>query len=195
LIETDRRTRQAGRKARLSRRGGIGEDAFRPAQLEVRVGVRAQHRVVEPVAAADGGLRIAARIPAEPEAWRDVVLAVAEGLAIVAQAEIEGQIGPRAEAVLNEDVVDLLAELVRAFAQVEALRVPLHVGQRELLDRFRGRRVHRELAEHERAAEFRAIAARRVLRDAAAETQVVLVLCPRQCVGELRDTAADVHEA
>src|SRR6185369_2979017 len=112
-----------------SRRRRVGEDSLRSAERKRGLRVRPQLREVRAVAAANRGFRIATRIPAEAEARREIVFAVAEGLPVVAEAEIERQVMSHPEAVLSEGCVNPLRERVCPLAEVEALLVTRHVGE------------------------------------------------------------------
>ena len=181
-----------GREPGLSGRGGVGELSFRAAEREVRVGVGAQHRGVETVAAAHRSAGVAAGMPAEAGARLEVLLAVAEGLPVVAEAEIDRQVGPQSKAVLHEQRVDPLPRGVGRDAEVERLRVPGRVANRQLVDRHPDRRVDLKLSERERPAELGAVAARGVTRQAAADPQEVRTARRRQRVRQGRLMAPHV---
>src|SRR5262245_14415240 len=138
-VEGDRRAGQAGGETGLAGRRLIREDALRPADLEVGVQAGTQLRVVETVAAANRGLRVAERIPAESAPRREVA-AVRERLAVVPDSGVHRHVAARTVGVLREQGEQPLPLLVCSSAEVEALLVTLHVGERQT---FRGRRSRR----------------------------------------------------
>ena len=89
--------------------------------------------------------------------------------------------------------VEPLLQLVAADAEIDGLRVLLHVGQRQLIEGRGGGVLERERAQH-RGAGLAAGAARGVMDHAAAEAHVVLAVRPRQRVGELRLVAIEIGE-
>src|SRR5919206_1276640 len=124
-------------------------------------------------------------MPAKPDAWREVVPRVGKSLAVITQADVKGEIAMQVNAVLHEERVEPLWQLVAADAEVDRLRVVLHVSKCELTKRSRRRVAERERAE-DRSAGFTAGAAGRVVHHATAETQVVFACRPRQRVGKLQ---------
>ena len=86
-------------------------------------------------------------MPAEADARREVLGRIGQGLPVVAQPEIDGEIAAQVDAVLHEPGVQPLLQLVAADAEVDRLRVLLHVGQRQLIERRGGGGLERERAE------------------------------------------------
>ena len=139
--------RQAGREAELARNGGVRGQAVQPADQGIADEVRLELRVVNAVAAADGEPRTAGRAPGEAHARREVLGGVQQGLAVVAQPEIQRQLLPHPDAVLHETGVKPLAQLVAADSVVDRLRVLLHVVQGQLVERRSGGALEGEGAE------------------------------------------------
>src|SRR5262249_15360673 len=137
---------EAGREAELARRRGVGRESIESAGQRGRVQIRLDLRVVHAVAAADRGARIAVRMPAEAEARLEILLRVGERLALPAQAGVEGEVA-QMDAVLHERGVEVLRQFVTIHAEIDRLRVLLHVGERELIERLRRRVLERERAE------------------------------------------------
>src|SRR6185369_16557348 len=123
-------------------------------------------------------------VPAKTDARREVVPGVSQGLTVITQAEINRQIAAQVDVVLDKRRVKPLRQLVAADAEVDRLRVVLHVGQRQLSERRRRVIAKCEGAE-DRSTGLAASSARRVMHDAATEAEIVHSGRPRQSVGEL----------
>ncbi len=94
-IERQRQARsgQAGREAELAGRRRVGRESVETVRSDSSaIGVGADLRVVHPVAAADREARVAARMPAEADARREVLRRVGQRLAVVAQPEVDGEV-------------------------------------------------------------------------------------------------------
>ena len=93
-IELQRQARpgQAGRESELARRRRVGGVAVEAAGQRARDRVGADLRVVETVAAANRSARVAAGMPAEADARREVLRRIRQRLPVVAQPEIERQV-------------------------------------------------------------------------------------------------------
>ena len=130
-------------------------------------------------------------MPAEADARREVLRRVGQGLPVVAEPEVEGEVAAQVDAVLHEPGIEPLRQLVAADPEVDRLRVVLHVGQRQLIE-GRGRRVHERERAEDRGAGLAARAAGGVMDHAAAEAEVVLAVRPRQRVRELRLVTEEV---
>ena len=128
---------------------------------------------------------VAARVPAEAQARREVQRRIGQRLPVVAEPQIEREVVAHANAVLRIAGDEPLAQFVARDAVVDRLRVLLHVGQRQLVERRRRRVEEGEGAEH-REAGLVAGAAGRVANQAAAEPDRVPAARPRQRVRELR---------
>src|SRR6185369_10266487 len=146
---------------------------------------RTNLRVVHRIAAANREPRIAARMPAKTDAWGEVFLRVRERLPVVTKPEIEREVTAKMHAVLNEQRVEPLWQLVAVDAEVDRLRVVLHVVQRQLSERRSRCVLERERAE-DRRARLTARSTGGVMNDAAAESQIMLAYRPRYRVGELQ---------
>src|SRR5262249_44852913 len=142
---------QAGREAGLTGRRGVGGQAVQTSRQRAGDRVRPYLRVVHRVTAANRGARIAERMPAEAEPRREVLGRIGQGLTVVAKAGIDGQVVGDAETVLHEGNRHPLLQLVAGNAVADRLRVLLHVGQRQLLERSRRRAEEREGAQDCRA--------------------------------------------
>ena len=120
---------QARREAGLSGRRRVGDDAVEATGERARDRVRANLRVVHPVAAANREPRIAVRMPAEADARREIRRRVGQRLPVVAEAGVDRQVVAQADAVLHERDRHPLLQLVAGDAVADRLRVLLHVGQ------------------------------------------------------------------
>src|SRR5215211_5550283 len=80
-------TRQVG-KPRLSGRRGVGRQSVKAVDEIARDGVRTDLRVVHRVTGANRHSRIVIGMPAETNAWGEVVFSVRQCLPVVTQADI-----------------------------------------------------------------------------------------------------------
>src|SRR5207244_4059817 len=87
-----------------------------------------------------------------------------------------------------------LRQLVAADPEIDRLRVLLHVGERQLIERRRRCVLEREGAE-DGGAGLVAGAAGGVMNPASAEAEVMAAVRPRQCVGQLQLAAEKIGEA
>src|SRR6185503_8432637 len=106
------RTDETGREACLSGRRGVGRQAVKTVDEITSDGVRADLRVVHRVAAANRHSRIVVGMPAETNAWGEVVFCVGECLPVVTQPDVEGEVAAQVNAVLNEHGVEPLRQIV-----------------------------------------------------------------------------------
>src|SRR5262245_45775558 len=86
-------------------------------------------------------------MPGKTDTRCEVVLGVGKRLAVVAKAEVEGEIAMQVNVVLHEESVEPLRQLVAADGEVDRLRVVLHVRECQLPKRSRRRIPERERAE------------------------------------------------
>src|ERR1051325_3940615 len=133
-------------------------------------------------------------MPAETDARREVLLRIGERLAVVTKANVECEVSVQVNVVLHEHRVEPLWQVVAADAEVDRLRVVLHVCKRQLAERRGGVVSECERAE-DCGARLAAGSTRPVTDDAAAETQVVFAERPRERVRELRLVAPQIRGA
>src|SRR5262249_37935625 len=94
---------------------------------------------------------VALRMPTKTNSWREVILIVGQGLPVIAKTKIQGQIGTHFPIILHEPGQEPLLQFIAVDAEVNRLRVVLHVSECQLTE-WRGRRIlEREGAENRRA--------------------------------------------
>src|SRR5215212_404132 len=133
-------------------------------------------------------------MPAETNARREIVPRVGEGLAIITESQVKREIAAHVKTVLHEHGVEPLRQVVAADAEVDWLRIALHVSKRQLSKWCGGAVSESERAE-DRCARLAAGSTRAVMDDAAAETQVVFAERPREGVRELHLVTPQIGSA
>ena len=98
-IERHREARsgEAGRETELPGDGGVGRQPVQPVHQIAGDDVGPDLRVIHAVAAADRQALVAARVPAEADARREVRRGVGQGLTVVAEPEVDREVGVQAE--------------------------------------------------------------------------------------------------
>src|SRR5262245_22593012 len=124
-------------------------------------------------------------MPSEACARREVFLCIGQCLTIVAEACIDREVRPHAEAVLNESGREPLRQFIAADPEVDGLCVLLNVGKCQLAEWRRRCVVERERTEDRRAG-LAAGSAGSVTNNASTEAEIVPAQRPGQRVGELR---------
>ena len=82
--------------------GGVGGQAIQAIHQIAGDQIRLNLRIVHAIAAAYGGARIATGMPAETNARGEVFGRVRQGLAVVAEAEVDGKVAAQVDAVLHK---------------------------------------------------------------------------------------------
>src|ERR1044071_2717462 len=120
-------------------------------------------------------------MPAEADARREVLGRIGQGLPVVAQPCVDGEVAAQADVVLHKPCNEPLRQLVAADPEVDRLRVILHVGQGQLIKWRRRGVLERERAEYGGAG-LAARAARSMADHTAADAEVVLADRPGERV-------------
>src|SRR5215213_8017951 len=111
-------------------------------------------------------------MPAKTDTRREIVLSVGERLAVITESNIQREVAAEVNVVLHAKGVEPLRQLVAADAEVDRLRVVLHVCKCQLPE-WRSGGVSESECSEDRRAWLAAVPARPVMDHAAAETQVV----------------------
>ena len=164
-------------KPNLSGTGGEIEDAVGRAEGVVGGGVVNDLRVVNAEAAAEDGLAVTAPVVGKADARSEVLVGVGEGLALVAQAKVQGEVGNDAEIILHEQrphgVVDDVAGVAVALGVAPDVGQVIEKGG-ALADGDRlAAHVVGKRAEEDGAAEFLAVTATAGVQNVGAELQRV----------------------
>src|SRR5215831_4514757 len=133
-------------------------------------------------------------MPTKSDAGREVQLGIGQGLAIVAQTQVQSEMRTYFPIILDESSQKPLAQVVAADAEIDRLLVVLDVGQRQLTQRRRSRVLESKRAQHRRSR-FAPESTRAMTNDAAAEAQIMLAGRPRERIGKLKLMTPQVREA
>src|SRR6185436_10111811 len=129
-------------------------------------------------------MRISPRMPAEPDARREVLGRIGQGLPVIAKPGVDRKIVAQMYAVLDKSGQEPLRQLVATDPKVDRLGVVLHICQRQLTEGRSGGVLEGECAEY-RGAGFAAGPARSMMDHASAKTKIVSAERPGQRVREL----------
>src|SRR5712671_5799151 len=128
-IDIHRHARQRCRETRLTGSRRVGCQSIEPVHQITRDQVRLNLRVVHTITTANRHSRIAAGMPTEAHARLKVPLRVSQGLTVVAQTEIQSQIGTDFPVVLHESRQEPLWKVVAVDSKVNRLLITLDVGK------------------------------------------------------------------
>ena len=151
--------------------------------------------VIHTVAAADDRACVAAGIPRKTESRLEIRIGVGQSLVVVSETKIERKIASDTPFVLNKTCKKPLSEIIAGDAVIDRLRIIEDIGERELVQRKRVARCVRTKCECPQCQSARLVAraARLVVNDAAAKTEVMLAFSPGQSVRKLNLTAEQVR--
>src|SRR6185436_16975353 len=93
-------------------------------------------RVIHRVAAANRGAAVTAGLPGKADARLEVLRRGRQGLTIVAETEIKREVRQHVKTVLHKSGDQPLTQFIVANSEIDWLRVILHIGQRQLIERL-----------------------------------------------------------